>query len=246
MLVLLLACSSVSPLAPPEPAASVGDAVLVRDVAHSGRHFRVATVDLRRADLDLHHEFRTLTAMRGWLTTHGRRLVVGTNAGMFHAGGEPVGLHVERGTELHPVALGGGEGNFFLLPNGVFWVDAAGAHVASTTRWPGTTPDVRLATQSGPLLLDGGALHPAFLEDSPNLNLRSGVGVGDAHTVHIAISEDAVRFWELATLFRDVLGCRDALYLDGVISRMDDDAHPPPEPDTQIFGGLLAVTVPEP
>ncbi len=37
-----------------------------------------------------------------------------------------------------------------------------------------------------------------------------------------AISDDAVSFGRFARLFRDRLGCREALYLDGKVSRLWD------------------------
>ena len=34
------------------------------------------------------------------------------------------------------------------------------------------------------------------------------------------ISDEPVTFWELATLFRDALGCRNALFLDGTVASL--------------------------
>ncbi|HWW75743.1 MAG TPA: phosphodiester glycosidase family protein, partial [Pyrinomonadaceae bacterium] len=77
----------------------------------------------------------------------------------------------------------------------------------------------RLATQSGPLLVRHGAIHPAFDAASTSRLLRNGVGVsGD--TVLFVISERPVNFYELAAYFRDELHCTDALYLDGVVSSL--------------------------
>ena len=100
------------------------------------------------------------------------------------------------------------------------------ARVTPTARWQTPQSGLILATQSGPLLLDAGQIHPKFTPDSPHRKIRSGVGTSDPHTVHLALSHGPVRFHNTATLFRDVLGCADALYLDGTISTMRSPVRP--------------------
>jgi uncharacterized protein YigE (DUF2233 family) len=75
-----------------------------------------------------------------------------------------------------------------------------------------------LATQSGPMLLIDGAIHPAFREGSSNLNIRNGVGLLPDNRLIFAMSGKPVNFYTLASWFRD-RGCRNALYLDGFVSR---------------------------
>ena len=58
------------------------------------------------------------------------------------------------------------------------------------------------ATQSGPLLVQAGEIHPAFRMDSPNRLLRSGVGAAEPWMVYLVIVLEGVRFHDLATLFR--------------------------------------------
>jgi uncharacterized protein YigE (DUF2233 family) len=77
------------------------------------------------------------------------------------------------------------------------------------------------ATQSGPMLVISGRLHPSFLADSPSLKTRNGVGVTSDGKVIFAISDGPVRFHDFATLFRDDLNCPNALFLDGSISSVD-------------------------
>ena len=82
-------------------------------------------------------------------------------------------------------------------------------------------PQCRIATQSGPMLVIDGDLHPRFLVDSDSRYVRNGVGVSpDGQTAWFAISDRAVTFHEFGRLFRDGLGVRDALYFDGSISRL--------------------------
>jgi uncharacterized protein YigE (DUF2233 family) len=77
-----------------------------------------------------------------------------------------------------------------------------------------------IATQSGPLLVSNGKLHPKFLPDSPSLYVRNGVGVTRDSQVVFAMSLLPVNLYEFAALFRDTLGCPNALYLDGSISQV--------------------------
>ena len=152
----------------------------------------------------------------------GSQLVFAMNAGMYHDDRRPVGLYIEGGTETAHLVTRAGPGNFGLLPNGVFWVDADGqAHVTETLTYEALAPEVRFATQSGPMLVIGGALHPAFNADGPSRKRRNGVGISaDGRTVWFAVSDAPVNFHTFARLFRDRLGAPDALYLDGVVSRL--------------------------
>jgi uncharacterized protein YigE (DUF2233 family) len=144
--------------------------------------------------------------------------VFAMNGGMYEADLSPVGLYVEAGRELKPVNTRKGPGNFHLMPNGVFWLGGGKAGVSETKRFVRSGRSVDYATQSGPMLVVRGRLHPAFRADSDSLKIRNGVGVDRAGLVHFAVSEDAVRFHDFATLFRDRLRCPDALFLDGSVS----------------------------
>ncbi len=163
---------------------------------------------------------RTFAALERHLATMQRRLVIGMNAGMFETDGSPVGWCVVEGKTIKPPNLTTGEGNFFLQPNGVFALHSHRAFVRETTLATKTLTQASLITQSGPLLVIGGQLHPRFQEQSPNRLIRNGVGVTIEGEVWLSISEDAVSFHEMATLFRDELGCPDALFLDGVVSQI--------------------------
>ncbi|MHA7969095.1 phosphodiester glycosidase family protein [Rhizobium sp. CAU 1783] len=147
-------------------------------------------------------------------------LTFAMNGGMYHDDLSPVGLHIEYGREQAPVSTKAGWGNFHLLPNGVFYVKDGRAAVAETTRYLKRNPAPDFATQSGPMLVIGGKLHPKFLPDSDSLKIRNGVGVDAEGRVHFVISRDWVNFHQFARLFRDRLGCANALYLDGTISSM--------------------------
>ncbi|MCB9675329.1 MAG: phosphodiester glycosidase family protein [Alphaproteobacteria bacterium] len=195
------------------------EAVVVREVEHLGARFSVVEVDLARARIDLVGEGSLEEAVEA-ARKEGRVVRAATNAGMYHADRSPVGLHVQRGVERAPVVRNARGGNFGLLPNGVFAVDGAGASVVTTPEWTATSGSTWLATQSGPMLVIDGEVHPRFDPAGTSLKLRSGVGVADAGHVVLALSLEPVRFHDFATLFRDALGCDDALFLDGTVSAL--------------------------
>lgn len=160
---------------------------------------------------------RSIGKLRSWLAGRGEQLVFATNGGMFGAGNRPLGLFIEDQKTITPLDTAAGTGNFYLKPNGVFYLTAA--NKAGICR----TPDfrargVKYATQSGPLLLFDGQLHPALRRGSPNLNIRNGVGILPGGDVVFAMSKREINFYDFADYFRR-LGCRQALYLDGFVSR---------------------------
>ncbi|MDO5657599.1 MAG: phosphodiester glycosidase family protein [Paracoccus sp. (in: a-proteobacteria)] len=152
----------------------------------------------------------------------GEGLVFAMNAGMFHPGYAPVGLYLADGEQRGALVTAGGGGNFGLLPNGVFCTGGARPFAVIESRaFREAAPECRLATQSGPMLVIDGALHPRFLPQSDSRYIRNGVGVSaDGRTAWFAISDRAVTFHEFGRLFRDGLGARDALYFDGSLSRL--------------------------
>ena len=190
--------------------------------AVAGKRITFCRVDVRRDRLHLFlndaagQPFRRFNPLAAFLRQRGQKLVFGMNAGMFHPGFAPVGLYVANGQTLAPLNTADGEGNFFLKPNGVFYLSGSGAHVVEST-WFADEQTV-LATQSGPLLVQGGKIHPAFRPGSTSRLFRNGVGVLDANTAIFAISEDQVNLYEFAVFFRETMRCPDALFLDGSVS----------------------------
>ncbi|KGK78562.1 hypothetical protein PM03_13200 [Thalassobacter stenotrophicus] len=148
-------------------------------------------------------------------------IVMAMNAGMYHDDRRPVGLYIEDGIQEAPIVTRAGPGNFGLLPNGVFCLRADRSDVIESRAFAANQPACTDATQSGPMLVIDGALHPRFLPGSTSRNIRNGVGTSaDGQRVVFAISDDAVTFHEFGTLFRDALDLPNALYFDGRISRL--------------------------
>ena len=157
------------------------------------------------------------------------------NAGMFDDRGQAIGLLVANGRQLHPLNRRSGPGNFHLMPNGVFYGDAEGWHLATTDAYSAAQPagPISFATQSGPMLVVDGELNAAFSPDGDSRYVRNGVGIDPHGAAWFAISEEPVSFGRFARLFRDRLHCRQALYFDGYVSSLwdpatgrRDDAHP--------------------
>jgi uncharacterized protein YigE (DUF2233 family) len=154
------------------------------------------------------------------IAAKGGRLTFAMNAGMYQPDLSPVGLFVEKGQELRPPNRRGGQGNFNLRPNGVFWIRPPAAGVTETGKFVSQNTKVDYATQSGPMLVIGGKVHPKIHADGTSEKIRNGVGACEDGLVRFAISEDPVTFHTFATLFRDRLKCPDALYLDGSVSAL--------------------------
>lgn len=151
-------------------------------------------------------------------------IVFATNGGMFDQNGLPIGLYVEEGEERRALNRKRGPGNFHLLPNGVFWVDAQGWHVATTDDYAAASRRPSAATQSGPMLLIDGQLHPKIAANGSSHYIRNAVGVDANGSAQFVISDDAVSFGRLARYMRDRRGCTNALYLDGSVSALWDPA----------------------
>lgn len=150
--------------------------------------------------------------------SQGESLLFATNAGIFSKNFTPGGLHIENGVTLKALNTKEGEGNFHLMPNGVFLIGNKGPKVVETHKFAGVKDSIYYATQSGPLLVIEGELHPAFNKGSSNKYIRNGVGVTANGNMYFAISREPVNFYDFAVFFRDKLNCPNALYLDGSIS----------------------------
>jgi uncharacterized protein YigE (DUF2233 family) len=215
-----------------------------------GAKFTVCDFDPRHEDIRLFWKgpdgrpYGSLAALAGDLRAEGLRLDFAMNAGMFKEDQSPVGLYVERGQRLHGADTRGGATNFHMKPNGVFWIGDGAAGVTETTRFLAAPPTARYATQSGPMLILDGKIHPRIQPNGKSEKIRNGVGISDSGAVEFAIAEEPVTFDAFARLFRDGLDCRNALFLDGSVSSLyapelkrDDELGP--------IGPIVGVVRPE-
>ncbi|ODR94911.1 hypothetical protein AUC70_03755 [Methyloceanibacter stevinii] len=165
--------------------------------------------------------FRTFNALSRALKSQGRDLVFAMNGGMYERDFSPVGLHIEQGNTLSPLNTKTVTGrpsqipNFYKKPNGVFYWGQGRAGVLESSRFGAQKPPSAFATQSGPMLVVEGKIHPAFIEKSTDFKQRNGVGVAPDGTVYFVMTKGRVSFYQFARAFRDGLGVQDALFLDG-------------------------------
>lgn len=212
--------------------------------------FSVVWVDLEQETLQLFWKrpdgtpFTNFHDLRDWLASEQQELRLATNAGIYAVDRTPLGLHIEAGETLRTLnPHKGGKGNFALKPNGVFFIDDAGAHIVTTESFAAGAHQPELAVQSGPLLVIDGALHPKFEADSTSVNLRNGIGVISDKKIVIAIANWPVNLHTFASFFKDFLKCPNALYLDGTLSGLYAPALERDAPGAD-YVGILAVTRP--
>ncbi|MDO7848069.1 phosphodiester glycosidase family protein [Hymenobacter sp. M29] len=205
--------------------------------------------DLRRTPLRLYwkddhnQRFKSLEGLKKWLDARGQKLVFAMNAGMFDPGFAPQGLYIEARKTLVPLDTTSGPGNFYLKPNGVFYLTAdSSAHICQTADFR-NDGRVTYATQSGPMLVIDGRLPPAFRAGSANVQIRNGVGILPDGRVLLAMSRKKISFYDFASYFKKA-GCRQALYLDGFVSRSYEPAAGRPQTDGD-FGVIIGVTAPK-
>ena len=189
-----------------------------------GSDYTICVLDLRTYELRLYWKDENGQPYGGFnrlpRSVNGIPIAFAMNAGMYEADLSPVGLYVEHGKTLKRANTAKGPGNFHIQPNGVFYLSDQTAGVLTTQRFLTVHPRADFATQSGPMLVIDGKIHPRIRPRMTSRKIRNGVGVRDSHTVVLAISDNPVTFWEFARLFREGLGIPNALFLDGSISSL--------------------------
>ncbi|HYR09376.1 MAG TPA: phosphodiester glycosidase family protein [Longimicrobium sp.] len=244
----------VPPRANPQPAA-----VTCRQQTIAGARYRVCEIPASRlgrlqlaARDDGGRPVRTIARVDSLVRARGERLLFATNAGLYERVDSATGMLVADGGRTYS-RLNRGAGppnpcavaNFYCPPNGVFFVVGGTAGVLSTNDFARRRTDVgvlRIATQSGPMLVRRGELARAFPPDSRSRLVRNGVGVRADGTVVFAIADGGVSFHQFATAFRDALRCPDALFLDGTISQLHAGPGSRLPPPSREFAAVFTVT----
>jgi uncharacterized protein YigE (DUF2233 family) len=208
---------------------AMAQAETCRNTSFEGAAYITCSFDPAKQDLRLfwrgtdERPYLTFSALARDLKSKGKSLQFAMNGGMYQDDFQPVGLYVENGRELtraNTTTLIGAPSaipNFFKKPNGVFYIGNGAAGILETGRFLTERPDANFATQSGPMLIIDGAIHPAFIVNSTDRKIRNGVGVSPTE-VHFVITKNRVSFYDFARFFRDGLGCRNALFLDGGVA----------------------------
>ena len=207
--------------------ASPADASPCRSETFEGAEYTVCSFDLTEVDLRTFWKdadggvYGTFSSLARDLDRQKLKLDFAMNGGMYREDFTPVGQYIENGKELKQANLADSPAdvrpvpNFYKKPNGVFYIGDRQAGVLETKRFLKARAKAKFATQSGPMLVIDGKIHPAFKVGSTDLNQRNGVCASSPTEVHFAISEDDVNFHDFARFFRDKLGCKNALFLDG-------------------------------
>lgn len=203
------------------------DAATCRSETYQGNKYSICAVDLTTENLQLFLKddsgqvYGHFGNIEKTLAERGQRLGFAMNAGMYHKDRAPVGYYLENGEEAQRVISSDGPGNFGLLPNGVLCLGDGRADVFETKTFLRDQPSCTSATQSGPMLVIDGALHPRFLKDGTSRYIRNGVGTSaDGTRAVFVISDNIVNFYDFGVLFRDHLKLPNALYFDGNVSRL--------------------------
>lgn len=207
--------------------ANISAASACRDVTYKSNSYTICTANAATETLSLflyrpdgvpYGHFSTLDRA---LLAQGKKLGFAMNAGMYHENRTPVGYYLENGEQLRSVVSNAGPGNFGLLPNGVFCIRKNRFDAIETKRFLREKPACIHATQSGPMLVIDGNLHPRFLTDSDSRYIRNGVGTtANGQSALFVISNNTVTFHQFGSFFRDYLKLPNALYFDGNISRL--------------------------
>lgn len=182
------------------------------------------TVDTKTQDLQLYWKndrgeiLKTIQNLKSYVESKNATLVFAMNAGMFKKDFSPQGLFIQNQKTFAVLDTANGKGNFYLKPNGVFYLTTDNIPFVCKTTDFLNNGKIKYATQSGPMLVIDGQIHVAFKEGSTNLNIRNGVGILPNNKVVFAMSKKEINFYDFAKYFQS-LGCQNALYLDGFVSR---------------------------
>ena len=185
----------------------------------------IHVVDLKQTELAFYYKnkqgknYSNHKNLKDELATVDKKLIFAVNGGMYNRDHTPQGLFIENGKLIAPLdTLSSGYGNFYLQPNGVFYLTHSKNAVVITSENFELKKEILFATQSGPMILIDGKIHPKFREKSTNLHIRNGVGILPDGKVLFVMSKEKINFFDLATYFKNQ-GCQNALYLDGFVSR---------------------------
>lgn len=185
----------------------------------------IADPDKHRIMTDLGPEsgapYRSLANLVGSLGQDAGEIAFATNGGMYDDEGMPIGYYVEDGNRLKELNRADGSGNFHMKPNGVFFgTDGEWEIRTADDFYANVSERPQFGTQSGPMLVIEGELHPQIAENGPSKNIRNGVGIDAQGRAHFVISDAPLSFDQFARYFRDVVRTPNALYLDGAVSAL--------------------------
>lgn len=167
---------------------------------------------------DNNKPFKSILNLKNWLETRNKKLVFATNAGMYQVDNSPLGLYIEERKQITPLNVRNAKGNFYWKPNGVLYIDTDNNAIVCNTEKFVNNGKIKYATQSGPMLVFDGKIHPEFKKGSTNINIRNGVGILPNNELVFVMSKKEMNLYDFATYFKDA-GCKSALSFDGFVCR---------------------------
>lgn len=182
------------------------------------------TADPAKQDVQLYWKndsgqiLKSIQHLKTFVESKNATLIFAMNAGMYKEDNTPLGLFIQNKKTVARLNTATGHGNFYLKPNGIFYITTDNKAAVCQTETFSNTGNIKFATQSGPMLLVDGKIHTAFVKGSANLNIRNGLGILSDGNILFVMSKTEVNFYEFAAYFQKQ-GCRNALYLDGFVSR---------------------------
>lgn len=169
--------------------------------------------------------YRSLANLAAGRASDAAPVAFAVNGGMFDDDGKPIGYYVENKERLKELSRSDGPGNFHLKPNGVFYGTGGKWNIRTSEDFYSNVGDrPEFGTQSGPMLVINGKLHPEIADNGPSKAIRNGVGIDEKGRAHFVMSEQPVSFGVLARYYRDELKTPNALFLDGNVSALWDPA----------------------
>ncbi|MEO8769635.1 MAG: phosphodiester glycosidase family protein [Ferruginibacter sp.] len=193
-------------------------------ISHDDENIIGYQVDIKKQNLKLYWKdknnqpIKSLGNLKNFLAKNKQELVFAMNAGMYQTDNTPLGLFIQEHKMITALNKRSGNGNFYLKPNGVFYISMDNEATICKTEDFVDNGKIKYATQSGPMLVINGKVHSAFNTGSTNLNIRNGVGILPNNELIFAMSKTGISFYDFANYFKN-LGCKNALYLDGFVSR---------------------------
>ncbi len=193
---------------------------------HRGHQFDVFRLDPSKTNLQFYLannqgiKYRSFKKFKTAVEAKGQILNFAMNGGMYLKDGTPQGLYIENGKMIQKVnTTQEAYGNFYLQPNGIFYLENKKGYVNTTNNYLKDNPAPDFATQSGPMLVINNQLHPVFVEGSKNIHIRNGVGIDKNGMIVLAISNNKLNLFDFAMFFKEKMNCKNALYLDGFVSK---------------------------
>lgn len=181
-------------------------------------------VDLKTQNPDFYWKcdkneiLKSIANLKSYVESKNKKLLFAMNGGMYKSDNSPQGLFVQNNKIITPIDNSKGNGNFYLKPNGIFYTtNKNDAFVCETSQFK-YNDNIKFATQSGPMLVLNGEIHTAFKKGSSNVHIRNGVGILPNNHIFFAMSKKEINFYDFAQFFKNA-GCKNALYLDGFVSR---------------------------